>query len=155
MKQFALFILFALFCSLSASAEINPATAPVASLGNVTDVKAIDPALVNLAVNKFLDLTPREYKNITGKKLGLKNTIALKMAQKKVRHEVKNGDITAPDSGISKGLYIVLALIGWGFVGIGLKSDWEGNDWWVNLLLTFLCWLPGFIHALVVMKKYY
>jgi uncharacterized membrane protein YqaE (UPF0057 family) len=34
-------------------------------------------------------------------------------------------------------------------------DDWTGNTWVVNLILSFLCWLPGFIHALIKMKDYY
>ncbi|MBK9337016.1 MAG: YqaE/Pmp3 family membrane protein [Lewinellaceae bacterium] len=38
---------------------------------------------------------------------------------------------------------------------MGVKSDWEGSDWIVNLILVVLCWLPGLIHALIKMKDYY
>ena len=50
---------------------------------------------------------------------------------------------------------IVLVILGWGFIPLGILSDWKGNDWWMNLLLTFLCWIPGVIHGLAKMKNYY
>lgn len=56
---------------------------------------------------------------------------------------------------LSKGLYILLAIIGWGFLGMGLASDWEGNDWIICLVLSFLFILPGLIYALIKMKNYY
>lgn len=55
---------------------------------------------------------------------------------------------------LSKGLYVLLAIIGWGFIGIGLNTDWDGNEWIICLLLSLL-WLPGLIYALIKMKNYY
>lgn len=111
-------------------------------------------------MNKFADLTPSDYKKITGHKLGLKKSIALKIAQKKVKKEIRqakknNGEITTAGDGITKGVYILLAIFGLAWLAMGIKSDWDGSDWIVNLLLTFLCWLPGFIHAMIKMKDYY
>ena len=59
------------------------------------------------------------------------------------------------DADLSKGVYILLAIIGWGFLGIGLMSDWDGNEWIIALVLTALCWLPGVIYTLAKMKNYY
>jgi uncharacterized membrane protein YqaE (UPF0057 family) len=56
---------------------------------------------------------------------------------------------------LSKGLYIVLAIFGLGFVGMGILDDWKGNDWVIALILSVLFWLPGLIYALIKMKKYY
>ena len=56
---------------------------------------------------------------------------------------------------LSKGLYILLAIIGWGFLGMGLVSDWEGSDWIICLVVSFLFILPGLIYALIKMKNYY
>lgn len=100
----------------------------------------------------FLELTPRSYKEMTGEKLTLKETLKLKAAQKMVKNQLKKaaGEDTFP-----KGAYIILVILGWGFIPLGILSDWKGNDWWVNLLLTFLCWIPGVIHGLAKMKNYY
>lgn len=86
---------------------------------------------------------------MTGERLGFKNTLKLKAAQKFLKKEMKK------DDGITKGLYILLAILGLAWIAMGVKSDWSGSDWIVNLILTLLCWLPGFIHALVKMKDYY
>ena len=56
---------------------------------------------------------------------------------------------------IEKGLYIILGIFGLGFIAMGLIDDWQGQNWWMNLILSALCWLPGVIHALVKMKEYY
>ncbi len=80
-------------------------------------------------------------------------TSEAKQYAKKIKKE--KGNKKPAKTEISKGLYIVLALFGWSWLAIGLMDDFQGSTWIVNLLLTFLFWLPGFIHALIVMKKYY
>ena len=80
-------------------------------------------------------------------------TSEAKQYAKKIKKE--KGSKKPAKTEISKGLYIVLALFGWSWLAIGLLDDFAGSTWIVNLLLTFLFWLPGFIHALIVMKKYY
>ena len=110
----------------------------------------ISPEGLKMGMEEFLSLTPKKYREVTGERLGIKNTLKLKAAQKIIRKRLKKNEEDIP-----KGLYIVLAIFGLGWLGIGLLTDFEGNDWWVNLLLTILCWLPGFIHALIKMKDYY
>jgi uncharacterized membrane protein YqaE (UPF0057 family) len=100
----------------------------------------------------FSKLTPKQFKEITGKKMGVKDVLKLKYAQKQLKKQMEK-----PMAGedLPKIAYVLLVIIGFGFLPIGLLSDWSGSDWWVNLLLSLLCWLPGVIHGLVVMKKYY
>lgn len=98
----------------------------------------------------FLSLTPKSYKESTGKNLKLKEIIQLKAAQKTLKAKLNNNEDKFP-----KGGYIVLVIFGLGFIPLGILSDWKGNDWWINLLLSVLCWLPGVIHGLVKMNSYY
>jgi uncharacterized membrane protein YqaE (UPF0057 family) len=109
-------------------------------------------SLRNMTPEEFLDLTPKKIKAATGKKLKLKEVVMLKAAQKAVKKQLKSGGSAAP--GIEKGVYIILAIF-IPFLAVGLASDWEGNDWLICLVLSLLCWLPGFIYALVKMKDYY
>jgi uncharacterized membrane protein YqaE (UPF0057 family) len=37
---------------------------------------------------------------------------------------------------------------------MGIKDDWSGNNWWLNLLLYCLCGIPGIIHSFIKMKEY-
>lgn len=117
-----------------------------------TDVNTseLTPEMLEMGIEEFLALTPKKYKEKTGKKLGLKNTVKLKAAQKVFRKKMKKGD-----ADISKGVYILLAIVGLGFLGIGLLSDWEGSEWVIALVLGLLCWLPGVIYSLVKMKDFY
>ncbi len=56
---------------------------------------------------------------------------------------------------ISKGVYILLAIIGFGWLAMGFNDNFEGFDWLISLLLYVLGWLPGVIYTLIMMKKYY
>ena len=107
--------------------------------------------LKGLVLNDFLNMTPKKYKKMTGQKLGWKNTLKMKAAQKMLKKKMKKGK--EPD--IDKGLYVLLAILGLGFVGIGVMSNWEGSTWITALILSVLCWLPGMIYSLMKMKDYY
>jgi uncharacterized membrane protein YqaE (UPF0057 family) len=147
----------AAFCIVASSfaftsvSPVLPKTANTwaAQYKDAPELKSLTPEMVQMSIDKFLSLTPSKYKQLTGQKLGLKKSIELKAAQKFLKKNRAVGEK------ISKGLYIVLAIFGLGWVALGVLSDWTGNDWWVNLLLTLLCYLPGLIHALVKMKDYY
>lgn len=56
---------------------------------------------------------------------------------------------------ISKALYVVLAIIGFGWLAMGINDNFEGWDWVISLVLYLVMWLPGLIYSLVKMKKYY
>ena len=141
-----------------AVASVKPVTPAVASqlqmsalqVKDVPEIKGVSPELLQMGVQQFLSLTPAKYKELTGKKLGIKKSLELKAAQTLLKKKMSSRAADIP-----KGLYIVLAILGWGFLAIGLLTDWQGNDWWINLLLSLLCLIPGIIHALVNMKKYY
>ena len=109
--------------------------------------------LMDLSLDDFLNLTPKKYREMTGEKLGVKNAIKLKAAQKFIKKAQKQQDDDATD--IPKGLYIVGAILGWAWLLMGLMDDFEGNNWWLSILLYILCWIPGVIHAFIKMDEYY
>lgn len=82
-----------------------------------------------------------------GKKLTLKEKFALKKALKQSSNPDK--------ADISKGVYILLAIVGLGWLAMGLLDDWEGNNWLISLVLYMLGGLPGLIYTLIKMKDYY
>ena len=106
----------------------------------------------NMTTDEFLELTPKKVKAATGKKMKLKEVIALKAAQKAVKKQMKSADKAG--SGIDKTVYIILAIF-IPFLAVGLATDWQGNDWWICLLLTFCFWIPGVIFAFIKMGDYY
>lgn len=147
MKKLLFLLAFAL-CAVTSQAAVDYGDWSN-QMDGVEEVNTLPEAATALSLERFLTLTPKQYREMTGERLGLKNAIKLKAAQKIVKRQLKR------DEEISKGLYVLLAILGFGWLAMGLLSDWDGSDWIVNLVLTFLCWLPGLIHALVKMKDYY
>ena len=143
----AIVIIASSFTTATKTADVADLTAP--------NMEQVVPAeFAGMSVNQLLNMTPSEYKKITGKKLGLKKTIAMKAAQKRIKKEMKRLDAGTSEPGLERGTYVLLAFF-IPFLAVGLASDWQGNDWLIALLLTCICWLPGFIYALSKRKKYY
>jgi uncharacterized membrane protein YqaE (UPF0057 family) len=115
-------------------------------------MKGIIPEqFAKMTTDEVLNMTPREYKKMTGQKLSLKEIIALKAAQKMIKKRLPVGAGGEP---VDKTMYIVLAIL-IPFLAVGLATDWDGNDWIICLVLSvLLCWVGGFIYALVKMKDY-
>ncbi|MFY7880278.1 MAG: YqaE/Pmp3 family membrane protein [Lacibacter sp.] len=145
MRKFALLLVAAVF-SISLQAGMLYVPAHMAASKHVA-VKGLE----QIDVQNVLSLTPSKVQEMTGKKMSLKEKIALKFTQAKLKKEFKKGG----SGSIPKGLYIVLAIFGWAWLAMGIMDDFSGQNWWLNLILTFLFWIPGFIHALIVMKQYY
>jgi uncharacterized membrane protein YqaE (UPF0057 family) len=108
----------------------------------------------DMDLDDFLSMTPKKFKQKTGKKLGVKKSLQLKAAQRAIKKKMKKMK-KAGNEDISSGLYVLLAILGLGWVAMGVMDDWSGNNWIVNIILTVLCWLPGLIHALAKKKDYY
>ncbi len=147
MKRFLTIAALALLCINLNAASMTANWA--VTMGDQPEVKALTPEMSQMGLDQFLALTPKKFKETTGKRMTIKQVVQLKVAQKIVKKHMKK----EPD--ISKGLFVLLAILGLAWVAMGVMDDWSGNDWIVNLILTVLCWLPGFIHALTKMKKYY
>jgi hypothetical protein len=151
-----LFTLISLLClATTPSFAITNALNGETSMSTLSEVyntnpnmKELSPEMLQMNVTNFLSLTPAKYKKMTGQRLGLKKSLMLKAAQKMVKGKL------ASEPDLSKGLYILLAILGLGWIGLGVISDWKGNEW-IYCLLLGLCWLPGLIYALVKMKNYY
>ena len=120
----------------------------VNSVKNVTNSQL---EFSTMTVDNLLNMSPRQYKEITGERLGIKNTVKMKVAQKILKNKLKNNS----QEPLDKTLYIILAILGWGFLGMGMATDWDGSEWIICLVLTALCWLPGVIYALAKMKDHY
>lgn len=160
-KVFTLFVsLFLLTVTFASTNVVNPkmfasdVLLPIGSAGQTV-------SLLDLSKMKV-----KEFERVTGYNLNLFQKIGFSIAQKKLRKSInKDGTVNtnqlynsvekAAEQSISKGLYIVLAIFGLAWIGMGVMDNWSGNNWWVNLILTLLFWLPGFIHAMIKMKSYY
>lgn len=78
-----------LFVSIARAGII---AAPV--VNEIVKTENVSPAeaLSKLDVQTFLSLTPVKYKEITGKKMTLKEKISLKLAQRHVKKQLKKGN---------------------------------------------------------------
>lgn len=151
MKKTLLLALVTLFLGAKSSfAVVNMSHVQVSTFGQNTDVKALPSDLAAMQLDQFMSLTPAKYKEMTGEKLGWKNSLALKAAQKSIKKELAGGSGDIP-----KGVYILGAILGFSWILMGIMDDFKGNNWWINLLLWCLCGLPGLIHAFIKMKDYY
>jgi uncharacterized membrane protein YqaE (UPF0057 family) len=73
-------------------------------------------------------------------------TVAKVSAAKKA---VKNAPANNNDDELIL-LYILAILIP--FVAVGIVTDWDLKDVVINLLLSFLCYIPGVIHAFIKIR---
>lgn len=84
------FLSFLVLCGLILfSGPIRASVIPAAVPATAT-VTPSNP-FPGLTVEQFLTLTPKKFKEITGKKLNLPQRIALKMTQHKVKRMIKKG----------------------------------------------------------------
>ncbi|MBX2906252.1 MAG: hypothetical protein KF744_09460 [Taibaiella sp.] len=68
----------------------------------------------------------------------------------KVAEAVGNGINTLPRT-----VYIIMAIVGLGWLAMGINSNFEGRKWALSLLLYILGWIPGLVYTLIMMKRYY
>ncbi len=113
-------------------------------------IQVLSPEMAQMDLDQFMNLTPAKFQEMTGQKLSWKKKIQLKVAQKFLKKKMSGGAAS-----ISKGLYVVLAIIGLGWLAMGILDDWNGSDWIIALVLSLLFWIPGVIFSLIKMKKYY
>ncbi len=143
-------LLFMAVMAILPFAGLKASVAPLSASNGKANITANLPGGHQLTLEEFLSLTPAKYKEMTGKKLGIKKSVELKLAQKFVKKQMKKG---AAD--ISQGLYIVLAILGFGWLAMGILDDWQGSDWIISLVLYILFYIPGLIFSLIKMSKYY
>ena len=155
MKTVLILLVSAFTFAVSPSFAITTATTGETSTSHWSEayktnpnIQSLSPEMLKMSMNAFLALTPSKYKEMTGQKLGFRKALALKAAQKVLK--AKGGS-----DKLSKGVYILLAILGLGWIGVGLATDWDGSEWIICLVLSALCVLPGLIYALVKMKNYY
>lgn len=107
--------------------------------------EAAAPAISDLTVGDFINMTPKEYAEKSGEKMSFTKKLAFKMVQNKVKKQVAKGkvDASAPASGNTMSL---LSLI---FGAAGILFIWLPTIGILGLLLG----IAGFVFGLVAMKK--
>lgn len=155
-KRIYLILSLAIFSLATMTAAI---VAPVEAAATT-----IDPAMSEaftgtdktFSPEDFLALTPKKIRATTGRKLKFKEVIGLKLAQKQVKKQMRQAK-KAGEPPVSKGLFILCAILLpiAAVIFMGVMDDWEGNNWWIALILYALCYIPGLIYTLTKVKDYY
>lgn len=157
MKKFLLVILF--FSGFLASHTIN--ATPVSGTSKVTS-----PEAMTISMDNFKDLSISEVENMTGKKLTLKEKLALKYTQHKLKKLGRD-----EMSGKTLGIIAHLTLIGWvialilnnekndelasfyirqtlGLMLLGVAVGWIPVVGWIAAILVFILFIISLIGAL-------
>jgi uncharacterized membrane protein YqaE (UPF0057 family) len=163
-KFLALFIAlsFTLSSFASGSSVLEPVSKPVNP--KATDIIIpIGSSGQKISLSDFSTMSIKEAEKLTGKKFSLANKLGFKIVQKKLRKSISSdGNITVNSNGKSKAgasipkvLYVIMALVGLGWLAMGILDNFSGSNWWIGLLLYFLFFIPGVIFTLIKMKDYY
>ena len=152
-RIFALLVAVGMMISVAHAGII---AAPVATEPVLT--KSVSPAdaLSNMDAKTFLTLTPAKIKEITGKKMTLKEKIGLKLAQRHVKKELKKGhevnmaEVMRAEGNFNWGaaaLGFFLGLIGVLIVYLAFKNDKETarKSAWIGLAVWIAVWLLIFV----------
>ena len=102
--------------------------------------------LSGISYDELVNITPQQFTELTGQKLSFVQVATLKYAQNKLKKSGKD------PIGDDKVLMILLAIL-IPPVAVYLLHDDITKDFWVNIILTLLCGLPGMIHALILVSK--
>ena len=134
-----------IFTTIAFSLVMALCVGPTAfALAPVSETTAHQTELSNMSLNDLMTVSTKEFEEITGEKLNLKQRVVLKVAQ----HKLKSSQDPIEDD---KLLMILLAII-IPPVAVYLLFD-VGKEFWTNIILTLLCGLPGMIHALILVSR--
>ena len=135
-KIIIVFIALTMLCS-----SIDAAFTPAASEKTEQTAEAQARAMAE----KFTTMSRKDYEQLTGKHFNFFERIAFKIAQHKLKHALKKDG----DPSTNTLLLVILAI----FIPPLAVYLFEGaitKNFWINLLLTLLFFLPGMIHALIL-----
>jgi uncharacterized membrane protein YqaE (UPF0057 family) len=82
--------------------------------------------------------------------LGQVSTVKKQNFFTRTLNTVKKGGSAMPQV-----LYIILAIIGLGWLAMGINDSFSDFDWLISLVLYILFYIPGLIYTLIKMNKYY
>lgn len=130
MKKILTLLMFVAFCTSSYAVHTTNWSK---QFQNQPEIQGLSAEMTGMNVNQFLEMTPKKYKAMTGKKLGFGKTIKLKMAQKFLKKKMKKkGTVRGRNQ-------IVATLLAFFIGGFGIHRLYLGySNWWLQLLLTFL-----------------
>jgi uncharacterized membrane protein YqaE (UPF0057 family) len=139
----ALLTTFALFLAMNAFAFVQDEQ-------NIL-IKGMPAGLLqDITATDFATMSIGEVETMIGHKLTLKETLAVKAAQKQAKRQIRqfkaSNEPAADDDQI---LLIVLAIF-LPPLAVYMYNDEINGQFWLNVVLTLCFGLPGMIHALIV-----
>lgn len=106
-------------------------------------------AFAGMNASDFLNLTPKKYRELTGHKLGVKQAVLLKAAQFQVKKQAKGMPADSNDK-------VLVYILCWFLPPLAVALCYDiGGKFWLNVILTLLCGIPGIIHAFIVCSQYF
>lgn len=154
MKHLLRLSLFAAALVMFSNASFGFVTpVPLSTTVNAEPVAKVSP-FAGMTIQDFLALTPKKYRELTGKKMAFSQKVSLKIAQYKVKKAVKNNkqvDLYKMTPGVDTADFsiggLVLGLI-LGIIGVLIayligdrsvvKWAWIGFAIWVGIVLLVL-----------------
>ena len=110
----------------------------------LTSSKTSDIAIIKTESNSNIVKASEKAKT----KLTVKDQIKVVKAVNNMKKSAKHGDA----DGIPTVILFILAVL-LPPIAVGLVTDWDLEETLINVGLTFLCWLPGIVHALIVVSR--
>jgi uncharacterized membrane protein YqaE (UPF0057 family) len=65
------------------------------------------------------------------------------------------GRLASKAAAVPEIVYIILAIIGFGWLAMGINDGFSGWPWIISLILYLLFYIPGLIYTLIKMGDYY
>jgi len=112
-----------------------------------TSTQAMEPVLKK--ENKAIQKITQKTKTKDEKKVAHKEEVATAKVQKKLLKKELKSAVKASDKDISTLLLVIIAIL-LPPIAVGLVKGWTSGAFFLNILLWLLFYIPGLIHALII-----
>lgn len=141
-------------------AEANPDAKEIETVKETSDVETTAPIFAAAKSNFIQAEKPAKVAKSKYTAPQQIKTAPLSKKEERLIKKVENRAATIKqkienkENGSDAILYYILAIfIPW--LAVGLVTDWDVKEVIINILLTLLCGIPGIIHAIIVVGRYY
>ncbi|MFZ2901108.1 MAG: TM2 domain-containing protein [Saprospiraceae bacterium] len=144
MKKFLQLPLLIAICALM---SVTSMQAAVELEQNSPMEQLLDGTQPGMTLEQFVQLTPKQIEEMTGQKMGFKETLALKKAQKQIKKDMKDGSASNPKSQIIALILVIVVgglgvhrfYLGYTLIGvIQLLTAGGCGIWWLIDLIRII-----------------